>query len=48
MTLREMINFMTDMQAEYEFDHFCEIDYINTIAASMEHIANDMMWNAQV
>ena len=47
MTIKDIIRCMTDMQAEYEFEHFCDIDYINTMTAEMERIANDMLWAYQ-
>lgn len=47
MNLKEMITFMHDMQAEYEFEHFVDIDYISTIGALMEGISALMMENGQ-
>lgn len=47
MTLKEMISFMHDMQAEYEFEHFVDIDYISTVGSLMEGIAAIMMENHQ-
>lgn len=47
MTLKEMISFMHDMQAEYEFEHFADIDYISTVGSLMEGIAAIMMENHQ-
>ena len=47
MTLKEMITFMHDMQNEYEWEHFVDIDYISTVGALMEGISALMMENGQ-
>lgn len=47
MTLKEMITFMHDMQAEYEFEHFADIDYISTVGSLMEGIAALIMESGQ-
>lgn len=47
MTLKEMITFMHDMQNDYEWEHFTDIDYISTVGALMEGISALMMENGQ-